>query len=126
MGFDQDATRHHFRITPKGGSIEVTVRDAADSLTLAAVRSHLRAIAGQFAAGEFDKPLQAHDEVLPGVEGMRKRKDRISYRYERSARKQVLPACVPLRLCFSRISARDDSEPSRKFRDGAAGMLRRR
>ena len=82
MGFDQDATTHHFRIAPQGGSIEVTVRNAGDEPMLAAVRSHLRTIATQFAAGEFDKPLQTHGEVPPGVAGMRKRKDRIAYRYE--------------------------------------------
>ena len=82
MGFDQDATTHHFRIAANGGSIEVTVRKADDSQTLAAVRSHLRTIASQFAAGEFDKPLQTHGEVPPGVEQMRQSKDRITYRYE--------------------------------------------
>jgi hypothetical protein len=82
MGFDQDATTHHFRIAPQGGSIEVTVRSAGDDQMLAAVRSHLRTIATQFAAGEFDKPLETHAEVPPGVAEMRKRKDRIAYRYE--------------------------------------------
>ena len=82
MGFDQDATTHHFRIAPNGGSIEVTVRDGTDQQALAAVRSHLRAIAKQFAAGEFDKPFETHGEVPPGVAQMQKSKDQIAYRYE--------------------------------------------
>jgi hypothetical protein len=51
MGFDQEATTHHFRLAATGGSIEVTVKDIADEKTIAAIRSHLRSIAGEFAAG---------------------------------------------------------------------------
>jgi len=82
MGFDQDATAHHFRLAATGGSIEVTVKDQTDQNTIAAVRSHLRSIAGEFANGQFDKPFQTHDEVPPGVVEMQKSRQRIAYRYE--------------------------------------------
>ena len=82
MGFDQDATVHHFRVAVDGGSIEVTVRDPSDSQALAAVRGHLRTIAGEFAAGRFEKPYQTHGSVPPGVVEMRRKRDRITYRYE--------------------------------------------
>jgi hypothetical protein len=82
MGFDQDATTHHFRLTRTGGSIEVTVKDAGDTQNLSAVRSHLRAIAGEFARGRFDKPFQTHGEVSPGVAAMQAGSDAIAYRYE--------------------------------------------
>jgi len=82
MGFDQDVTTHHFRLAPAGGSIEVTVRNSADAQTIAAVRRHLLSIASEFAAGRFDKPLQTHAEVPPGVKQLQQRKDRIAYRYE--------------------------------------------
>ena len=82
MGFDQDATAHHFRVAVDGGSVEVTVRDATDGRTLAAVRSHLRAIAGEFAAGRFEKPFQTHGAVPPGVVEMRRQRHLITYRYE--------------------------------------------
>jgi hypothetical protein len=82
MGFDQDATTHHFRLSPTGGSIEVTVKDQADTATIAAVRSHLRAIASEFANGQFEKPFQTHGEIPPGVVDMQKRKHTIAYRYE--------------------------------------------
>ena len=40
MGFDQNATTHHFKLAPSGGSIEVTVNNENDQATIAAVRSH--------------------------------------------------------------------------------------
>jgi hypothetical protein len=82
MGFDQDAATHRFRLSSTGGSIEVTVKGQADAATLAAVRSHLRRIASEFADGDFDKPFQTHGEVPPGVPEMQRRKQRIAYRYE--------------------------------------------
>jgi hypothetical protein len=82
MGFDQEATTHHFRLAATGGSIEVTVKDIADEKTIAAIRSHLRSIAGEFAAGQFDKPFQTHGEVPPGVLEMQKSRNKIAFRYE--------------------------------------------
>ena len=82
MGFDQDATTHHFRLAATGGSIEVTVKDEADETMITAVRSHLRTIAGEFASGHFDKPFQTHGEVPPGVVEMQKNSQKIAYRYE--------------------------------------------
>jgi hypothetical protein len=82
MGFEQDAVTHHFRLAPSGGAIEVTVKNAKDEATIAAVRSHLRSIADEFAHGSFDKPFQTHGEVPAGVPEMRADKDSITYRYE--------------------------------------------
>ena len=82
MGFDQDATTHHFRLAPSGGSIEVTVKNEKDAEVIASVRSHLRSIAADFARGEFDKPFQTHGEVPPGVPEMQKSSRKITYRYE--------------------------------------------
>ena len=82
MGFDQDKTQHHFRLTPDGGTIEVVVRDSADDLVRAQVRSHLRDIAADFAEGRFGKPLATHAEVPPGVQMLKQRKERITYVYE--------------------------------------------
>lgn len=82
MGFDQDATTHHFRLTSTGGSIEVTVKNEKDGNALAAVRSHLRTIADDFGLGQFDKPLQTHGEVPAGVFVMETNSREISYVYE--------------------------------------------
>src|SRR5262245_5823575 len=71
MGFDQDATTHHFKPAPTGGSIEVTVKNEKDAPMIAAVRSHLRSIAADFARGDFDKPFATHGEVPPGVPVMK-------------------------------------------------------
>ena len=82
MGFDQDATTHHFKLAPSGGSIEVTVKNEKDDATLAAVRNHVRTIAAAIARGDFDKPYQPHGEVPPGVPEMKRGSKRITYRYE--------------------------------------------
>ena len=82
MGFDQDVTTHHFRLTPIGGSIEVTVKDEADTATLARIRTHLKSIAEDFSRGDFGKPLQTHGELPPGVSVMQKYARVISYRYQ--------------------------------------------
>src|SRR6476620_3686161 len=80
MGFDQNATTHHFKLAPSGGSIEVTVKNDGDDDALAAIRSHLRSIAADFARGVFDKPFQTHGEVPPGVPEMQQSRQKITYR----------------------------------------------
>src|SRR6476646_4441779 len=86
MGFEQDATTHHFRLAPSGGSIEVTVKDDKDEAAIGAVRSHLRSIAADFARGVFDAPARTHGEVPPGVLEMKESGPKIAYRYEDLAR----------------------------------------
>jgi len=82
MRFDQDATTHHFKLMAAGGSIEVTVNNATDATTIAAIRTHLQSIAAEFSRGEFDKPFKTHGEVPPGVSVMRERSQKIAYRYD--------------------------------------------
>jgi hypothetical protein len=84
MGFDQDKTAHQFRIAATGGSIEVEVKDPADSASRDRVRSHLKEIAAAFANGDFAKPFQTHAEVPPGVPAMQRLKAAIQYRYEQT------------------------------------------
>ena len=90
MGFDQDKTAHHFRTSATGGSIEVEVKDPADSASRNQVRSHLTEIAASFAKGDFAKPFQTHAEVPPGVPSMERLKAVIRYRYEETARGGVV------------------------------------
>ena len=82
MGFDQDAVSHRFRLSASGGTIEVTVKDPGDAASLAAIRSHLKEIASEFAAGRFDAPFATHGEVPPGVPALQQHRGDISYRYE--------------------------------------------
>lgn len=81
MGFGPEATTHHFRLTPTGGSIEVTVKNPADDKNLSAIRGHLRSIADEFARGQFDRPFQTHGEIPPGVAAMQANAGKISYQY---------------------------------------------
>ncbi len=85
MGFDQDKTTHHFRLSPTGGAIEVAANDAADTKSLKEIRTHFREIADAFSKGVFDKPVGTHDEMPPGAQTMAGNKDRIQYRYEERA-----------------------------------------
>jgi hypothetical protein len=82
MGFDQEKTTHHFYLYEDGGAIVVTVKEAKDHANLAAIRSHLPHIAQMFAAGDFSAPHYIHAQDVPGTEGMKRLKDRISYTYE--------------------------------------------
>lgn len=82
MGFDQDATVHHFLRDERGGTIQVTAKDPRDRANVDAIRTHLRSIAREFAAGTFDKPLATHGETPAGVPAMIALKDAIVYRYE--------------------------------------------
>lgn len=82
MGFDQNGTTHHFKLSTTGGSIEVTVKNRNDATVVAAVRDHLRSIASDFGQGNFAKPFATHGEVPPGVTAMQRNNQAISYRYE--------------------------------------------
>jgi hypothetical protein len=79
MGFDQDRVAHHFLLTPSGGTIRVEVRDASDAATRAAIRSHLRQIASDFAVGNFQAPFATHAETPPGAAAMQALKSSIRY-----------------------------------------------
>ena len=85
MGFDQDATTHHFRLTAKGGAIDVSVNDAKDEANRTQIRAHLKEIAAQFSAGDFGKPVATHAETPPGADVMRKLHADITYAFEESA-----------------------------------------
>jgi hypothetical protein len=82
MGFDQDATTHHFRLLSDGGAIEVAVNDQADIATRDQVRGHLKDIAAAFSQGDFSKPFATHGEIPPGVKVMQERKRSLTFSYE--------------------------------------------
>jgi len=81
MGFDQDKTTHHFTMSADGGAIEVSANDAADTVSIQQVRSHLQETAAAFAQGDFGKPLATHSELPPGAPVMQRLKAAISFRY---------------------------------------------
>lgn len=86
MGFDQNATAHHFYLFPDGGAIDVAVKDPDDAKDRDALRSHLSHIAMMFGQGDFDAPMLVHDtKDVPGISVMSTRKDQITYRYGETA-----------------------------------------
>ena len=82
MDFDQAATVHHFRLARDGGSIEVETRRTGDTVLRDMVRTHLRTLPQEFAAGNFDKPFATHGETPDGVPDMIRLEDRITYSFE--------------------------------------------
>ena len=82
MGFDHTKTTHHFRLSPTGGSIEVSANDPADTGSRDAIRGHLSHIATMFSAGNFDPPMLIHDQVPPGVPTMKRKKALIAWKFE--------------------------------------------
>ena len=81
MGFDQSKTTHHFVLYEDGGAIEVSVKDAANTTDLTAIRGHLPHIAEMFSAGNFEAPMLVHDTNVPGTADMAKMKDRLTFRW---------------------------------------------
>jgi hypothetical protein len=82
MGFDQDKTAHHFRLSKTGGAIEVIANDPSDDLSRDQIRTHLRMIAEQFARGDFGKPLATHGELPPGGRTMQDRRKALTFKFE--------------------------------------------
>ncbi|HWC64715.1 MAG TPA: hypothetical protein VG777_01430 [Thermoanaerobaculia bacterium] len=82
MGFSQEKTTHHFRLSVDGGAIEVTVNDSADAGDREQIRRHLAHVREMFSAGDFSIPMFVHDGVPPGTATMKRRASAIRYRYE--------------------------------------------
>jgi hypothetical protein len=82
MDFDQSKTVHHFRLAEDGGAIEIEVRRAGDEALRETVRTHLRHLSQELAAGNFDKPFATHGETPAGVPDMVRLKNRITYSFE--------------------------------------------
>jgi hypothetical protein len=81
MGFDDARTTHHFRLSPKGGTIEVHVNDPKDRQLRDQVVAHLGMIAGQFAHGDFRAPFAVHGEDPAGVPVLKRLSRAISYTF---------------------------------------------
>ena len=79
MGFSHEKTKHSFKLYEDGGAVEVRGNDAE---SIAAIRSHLKEIAREFAAGNFDKPKAIHDRVVPGVPVLKELGARVTYTWE--------------------------------------------
>lgn len=82
MGFDQEATVHHFRLYADGGGIEVAVKDRGDQKNLAAIRAHLPHIAQMLGDGDMSMPHFIHAQNVPGSAEMTAMKSVIVHRYE--------------------------------------------
>lgn len=83
MGFDQQATEHHFILTRDGGRIEVTAKDANDPASVKQVREHLQHIAMVFGRGDFALPGLVHDtRTVPGVEAMKSQAAALTFTFE--------------------------------------------
>jgi hypothetical protein len=81
MGFDVARTVHHFRLTPRGGIIDVRVKDPDDRGVRNQVAAHLKMTAVQFARGDFSGPFAVHGEDPAGVPVMKRLAAEISYRF---------------------------------------------
>ena len=81
MGFDQDATVHHFRLHADGGSIDIAAKNRNDAANRDAIRSHLPHIAAMFGDGNFEAPMLIHQANVPGTDKMAALKNRIHFAY---------------------------------------------
>lgn len=79
MGVDQYTSAHVFEDLPDGGRIILDRDDARDTAGIATIRGHMRSIASDFRAGDFDKPFAVHAEQVPGTQVMAARRANITY-----------------------------------------------
>ena len=80
MGFSHERAAHHFGLTKAGGFIAADAKDPHDLATRDAIRAHFGHIARAFSEGDFDLPMFIHGRTPPGVETMKRLRDRIEYR----------------------------------------------
>lgn len=69
MGVDQTTARHVFADLPEGGRIELQ-SETGDTADVRTIRAHMRDIARQFTAGNFEAPFLTHGMVVPGTRVM--------------------------------------------------------
>jgi hypothetical protein len=78
MGVDQYTSTHHFDALDDGGRI-VLQRNADDSVGVATIRAHIRAIADAFKSGDFSTPAFVHMRMVPGADVMAAKRALITY-----------------------------------------------
>ena len=81
-GLTHSKTTHHYHLLPDGGAIEVTARDAADTLSRNAIRAHLSRVAQMLSAGDFSESMLTRDPTAPGTADMQRLGGTIHYRFE--------------------------------------------
>ena len=81
-GVSHARTTHHYRLLPDGGAIEVTAKDASDTLSRNAIRTHLGRMAQMLSAGDFSEPMLTRDHMAPGTADMQRLGGTIHYRFE--------------------------------------------
>jgi len=92
MGFSHEKTKHTFRLYKDGGAVEVRANEASDAESIAQIRSHLKKIANEFAAGEFGEPKEIHARMPDGLDVMKELGDAIRYEYREIERGAVVRA----------------------------------
>ena len=79
MGVDQYTSHHVFEDLPDGGRVLLVRDDASDSVAIAIIRAHLRAISDSFSHGIFTDPSRVHAREVPGTAPMARLRDKIRY-----------------------------------------------
>ena len=86
MGFSQEKTTHHFQLTSEGGVIEVRANDVKDAESRDRIRGHFKHITQTFGAGDFDDPMLAHHQIVPGTTTMSRLKADIHWEFQEIGR----------------------------------------
>lgn len=82
FGMPHTASTHSFRLFADGGAVELRANDKEDADAVAAIRAHLKHVAGQFANADFSTPAFVHGTAPDGVASMERLRASITYRYE--------------------------------------------
>lgn len=81
MPFDLDKTVHAFVKNASGGEETVVALDERDATQVALIRGHLKDIASEFEAGNFEDPQAIHGKNMAGLRVLEQRADEISIAY---------------------------------------------
>lgn len=82
MPFDLMRTTHFFDDTKSGGIETIAAHDRSDGRQAALIRSHLRAEAKRFGAGDFSDPAAIHGHDMPGLAELARAGDKLQVRYQ--------------------------------------------
>jgi hypothetical protein len=79
MGVNQYLSQHVFEDLPDGGRIVLDRGDAADTVAIRTIRTHMRDIATAFQRGDFTAPGLVHAQEVPGTRLMKQKRAEITY-----------------------------------------------
>ena len=81
MPFEIRKTLHIFKMTERGGTERVVIREAKWNDQIASIQQHLQHEAERFQMGDYSDPAKLHGRDMPGLEELQEGASRIRVSY---------------------------------------------